>query len=343
MKGIYKEFLFNKHILVSEGQVDPQYAFSTLVALANKFAIRITKGHVNATLDMVRTAADILGEYVPEPFYRGFPQTVRELTSDQLLYDQLLHYTYTYGLGWFEDPGHSVFEENFERMSFIEQVTPKDFTILTENEAVLALTEYINGYMTSSRPLSQDAYMLVKEAITDYDIKIDNITCKQTAVKLLYDFKNVPKFAKFINLSDVIKLVEYINYSQYNNENIKKLNLKNQDRKLIERVINYCFEHGRDDIKTAFEKRRIWCGLLHHIHFKPTRVEAKQFANYIREGINLSVYSDTEELLRRGYVVQAATVLVNTKGTSVLLRNLNYLLSRCKDEDDIKGVLACLE
>ena len=89
MKTIFKDYLFNKHYLVNEGDRSDDNAFETLFALANKFNIRIISGEKLIQNSMIRYAANRLGEDVPEPFYRGFPQTVRELSADQLHSDGL--------------------------------------------------------------------------------------------------------------------------------------------------------------------------------------------------------------------------------------------------------------
>ena len=134
MKNIYKDYLFEKHLLVSEGNADnAENQFETLFALANLFNIRITEGEKLVQEHMIKYVASQLGENVPEPFYRGFPQSVRELSSDQLLFDQMVHYAVTYGFGNFSEAGHSLFEENFERTAFKENAEIKEFRIITED------------------------------------------------------------------------------------------------------------------------------------------------------------------------------------------------------------------
>ena len=70
---------------------------------------------------MVKELSKRFGENVPKPFYRGFPQSVRNLSTEELLFDQLAHYFNTYGLGNFEEPGHSMLEKDFERAAFQEE------------------------------------------------------------------------------------------------------------------------------------------------------------------------------------------------------------------------------
>ena len=44
MKEIYKDYLFEKHILVSEGMTEEKHVFETLFAMAHFFGVKITKG-----------------------------------------------------------------------------------------------------------------------------------------------------------------------------------------------------------------------------------------------------------------------------------------------------------
>ena len=133
MKSLYKNYLFQKHLLVSENDSEnkemeaDQSQFEILFSLANLFNIRIAEGGKLVKKEMIKYVAKCLGEDVPAPFYQGFPDSVRRLGRDELLFDQLLHYAVTYGLGDFSEPGHSVFEEQFERAAFNEKAEIKEF------------------------------------------------------------------------------------------------------------------------------------------------------------------------------------------------------------------------
>lgn len=343
MKNIYKNYLFEKHYLVSEGDADViENQFETLFALANLFNIRIVKGEKLVHDYMIRFAAERLGENVPEPFYRGFPQTVRGLSPDQLLFDQMVHYSITYGFGNFSEAGHSLFEENFERTAFKENADIKDFNIITGEEAVTVLTELVQGLLSGTRPLSDEQYELVKSFIIEYDIKLQDIASKNTTVKLLLDTRDT-RFADYIVLSDVIKLVDELNYREYGNKNIYKLNLKNQDRKFITSLINRFFSSGRCDIRTCFEKKKAWNGLLHHIHYKATTPEAQSFVDAMRGRENNSVFSDFERAMTDKNIKEAVDALKSGKGSAAVLRNMNYILSRCKAVEDMEYVVNCID
>ena len=359
MKDIFKEYLFQKHILVCDRPVfhdsrESQNAdsFASVVALAKMFSIRITSGTENANLNMIEDASKYLGMDVPDPFYKGFPKSVRELTSEQLLFDQLYHYTQTYGLGWFHEAGHSVLEEVYERIGFNEHAEPKDFQIVDEHVGEQLFQTYMQELLSGNRPLNVDQIETVKAAF-DYfgkDILPEWMPCKDTVIRLLYDFKNLD-FCRFLKLSDTIKLLQYIQFTQYHSENLKKLNLKNQDRKFLTKVIDW-FE--RADMKEdahycdyleAFAKRKIWCGLFHHIHYrnKLSYGLMGRFISDVRSNRNLSHYHHFEKYMREGNRKAAANYLKTWKGESALIRNLNYILSRCDSEHEIEEVLKCLE
>ena len=341
MDQIYRDFLFSKGILVGNGHGDEE-SFGVIVTLGQQFAIRIKEGFGLASKDIVEDAARNMGINVPEPFYRGFPESVRELTNEQLLFDQMLEYFHTYGLGWFGEPSHSVIE-TINKVAFKEKTEPKDFVILSEEVAKKRFVAFIRDMLSSTRPLSPDNAALAIKAIRDtefvwMDILPTRIHCKATLCWYVYEFKaaGTLHFLKMgLTLPDVIKLLDYISYSQYGNENLKKLNLRNQDRKLLTRLIDDLCSFADDDQfdewrKECFEKRKIWCGLMHHLHFKGTNDRSKLFARMIRskETKNDSAYHFFEESIATGDTYEAASFLQAKKGTSALLRNLDYLLSR---------------
>ena len=355
MKELYKDYLFTKHILVDDTADIFGDPFPVLVALGQQFGIRIKKNPQMATEPMIHDAERCLGSYVPEPFYRGFPKTVREMTPDQLLFDQLLHYTQTYGCGWFDEPGHSVFEGReaaIERVLYNEHIEPKDFDILDIEAATDVLKGFMIDLMSSNRPLNGDQLELIKEGWKDFgkDILPGYMACKDTVIFMLYEFKDL-QCCRYLKLSDVIKLLRYIQWTQYQSENLKKLNLKNKDRKLITRVINEMIrldmlpDSNHCDYVDCFEKRKIWCGLFHHIHYKaPENCGLmSRFITDVRSNKNFSVYSYFEKYMKNGEYLAAASTLANRKSQSELIRHLNYILSRCKTDAEIEEVFKCLE
>ena len=144
-----------------------------------------------------------------------------------------------------------------ERTAFKEAASIKDFSVITEDEALVKLEEMVSGLLAGTRPLSDNQYQLVKEFITDRDFTPYSIASKNTAVKLLLDTRDL-KLAGGLYMSDVIRLTDEMNFLLYGNEDMTKLNLKNQDRRFITALINELFRAGRVDLRSCYEKKKLW-------------------------------------------------------------------------------------
>jgi hypothetical protein len=342
MRQIYKEHLFEKNYIVSESEPNPENSFEVLFSFAALFNIRITSGEKLAQKEMIPFVSEQLGINIPKPFYRGFPETVKKLSSSELLFDQVYHYAKTYGLGLFEEAGHSLFESFLEKTAFKETTKVKDYFIITEDEARERIADIVSSLLLSSRPLNDKQYALVLEYLKDFDCDISNCASKNTAIRLLADSHNL-RLIPFITMSDVIKLVDEINYRGYGNEDIKKLNLRNQDRKFITEVIDRLFDARRCDIETCSEKKAIWSGLLHHIHYQPHDELSKHFVACMRGKENISVYSQFEKALAEQDIKKAVRILKEGKSVTTILRNLNYLISRCSSQEEVDSVLESID
>ena len=341
MNAVFKRFLFERHILVSGGNAE-ENRFEVLFSFARLFGIRITEGEEYVTRDMLLTAGECIGINVPEPFYRGFPDTVKELTTEQLLFDQLLHYYLTYGMKQFENPGHSIFEKEFTRLAFNERYIEKEFVCLPVAEAEKYLRTCIDDLLSSSRPLSREQLEILSLYIDEYGFFPESIAAKSTATALLREKRDV-RFADFLSLSDVIRLVDDINFFEYKNKNIKKLNLKNADRCFVSLVMDRIFECGFVNVRDCFEKKAVWCGLLHHIHYQPKCEAAEKFLYLMRNKGNQSVYSEVEKYLAEHNVKMAVDALKAGKGNGALLRSLDYLISRAEEPEDIRHILESVD
>lgn len=337
MKEVFINYLFAKGYFVG-AEAKSANAMEALISLAKIFDIQIVSGHEMACKEMIRVAEVNLGKDVPKAFYKGFPESVRRLTPDQRLLDQLFHYVRTYGFGDFSTPGQSIFEEIFERKFFNEKTNVKKYKIISQIDAELKLEEYMTALLSSTRPLNDEQYLLLLEYIIEYNYEITHCACKDTAVRLLLDTRN-ETYAKLLALPDVIRLVEQMQFECYGSTDIKKLNLKNKDRVFVTKVLDFIFHTGNVDVISCFEKKKIWSGLLHHIHYKPINKQAKAFLHDMHGSQNLSVYSTFEALMREGNIVDAAKYLAKHKGSAAVLRNLNYLLSRCSTEEEVNTVV----
>lgn len=340
MELIFQKYLFEKHMLVSSAAQEEPHAFETLFALANLFNISVTSGKELAQEHMISLASDVLGVNVPQPFYKGFPKSVRELSSDQLLFDQLVHYAVTYGYGHFGEAGHSLFEETFQRIAFREKCEIKEFEIIPEADAVKRLGEYAEELLASSRPLNESQFSFVRDYIETYRYPVKQCASKHTAVRLLISLRSL-RFARFLMMSDVIKVVEEL-YT-YGSGDLRQLNLRNQDRKLITELMNELFAYSHCDLINCYEKKALWCGLLHHIHYQPKCEQAREFVEAMRSKGNRSVYSAFEKAMSEGDIRRAVETLKKGKGAGALLRNLNYVVSRIEKPEDLAYVLESIE
>ncbi|MCR5676000.1 MAG: hypothetical protein K6G16_09870 [Lachnospiraceae bacterium] len=340
MDSFYKDYLFQKHILVSSGKPS-DFPLETLFSLASVLNVHIVKGEELLWDGCVDEVAARLGKDVTEPFYRGFPETPRQLPEFLLLMDQLAHYSITYGAGDFSEAGHSLFEEVFERTAFHEETEPLDLSVVTDREAREILAGSVNDLLASTRPLSRQQYRLVLRFFYDYRPEITAIASKDTCVRLLIDTRDL-RFADQLALSDVIRLVELLNQLKYQKPHINRLNLRNSDRKFLSLLIDRLIENSRD-LRTCCEKKKIWAGLLHHIHYVPKTDRGREFVIAMRGRKNRSVYAGFEREMAAGNIAEAVRVLREGKGAAAVLRRLNYIVSRCSSPEDLEAALACTD
>ena len=346
MHEVYEDHLFARGYFVADAPegvaTDASQAAGALVALGTYAEIRITAHPELATLHMVEVAARNLGRDVPEPFMRGFPRTARELSPSELLFDQLLHYFTTYGMGDFAQAGHSVFERAYERAAFAEDVELKPFAIVTPGDAEALLARDVEGFLASTRPLNDASYKVLRQYLDDHNRPVTTCACKDTVCRLLADTRDLD-YADLLVLPDVLRLVEWIVEQGYPEATLKKLNLHNADRKLVAGVLDRLFARGGCDVAACLEKKRLWNGLLHHIHYRPKCDAALAFCYAIRGREARSAYSEFERLVADGDVRGAFNALTASKGQTAVVRRLAYLLSRCETDEDVSWILESLD
>ena len=332
MEQIYKEYLFQKHILVNDAGEEENLT-EVWFSLANLLNIRVTKGREHLHRSMIRFAQERLGQNVPQPFYTGFPQSVRELTADQLLFDQIVHYATTYGFGNFDRPGHSLMEHSLERLAFRENARIFDFEAVDETEGELRIAAGIRDLCASTRPLSEQNFQLVLYYVTEHGAGGLKIASSDTKIRLLAASKDL-SLSHGLSINDVLKVTERLYFDRYMQTNwktadfsMKKLNLKNQERKFITKLLRRVLSET-ESFRSAYEKQALWCGLLHHIHFTAQTEKETAFVTAMRSGKNDSVYAEMERYLSDDDPNAALWALYQEKGTGAVLRQADYLLSR---------------
>ena len=339
MNETFTYYLYNKHILVSDGINATENNFQALYMLRTAFNVKITEGSALANKSVMDFLYGTRHICVPEPFYRGFPESVIKLDSFQKLLDQILHYQKTYGEGDFsEGNSHSIFEEAIKRSDFVEEIAPESFAIVTEDAGMKIIEEDISDALKSTRPLSAEMSILVLRYISEYGRNDRwHIASKNTAAEILYYTRDL-YYSKFIDFDGILRLVEIMERKNGRSGKLNKLNLKNTDRKFIADLIDE--KLSSMDTLTYFDKKKIWAGLLHHIHYVPRTKNGKLFVMYVRSnGVNLSSYALFEDKMARKDIVGATSYLLAEKGPAAAIRHLNYILSRCNSMQEKKKVL----
>ena len=356
MKKIFLEYFFDHHYLVSPAEAPGGNIPELRFALARLFAIRITSGAELLRFEMIPMISELIGMDVPEPFYRGFPDSIRDLSVPELVIDQYLHYYRTYGQGDFSRAGHSVFEKNIERKCFREKTEVKDFTVITEAEAIAKLQEFAEGLLAGTRPLSEDQYGFLLAFLREYHYQPQNCASKSTAFQLLADTGDL-YFTAFLMLSDVTKMAEELNFrrkveklqsrsDRFDEEGkaekcrgLYKLDLPNRDRRLITAVIDRLIADGKINTRECFERKARWSGLLHHIHYKTKDPKGIEFLSAMRGRENRSLLSAFEKAMAESGPLAAADVLIRGGKPGLMMRNLDYLVSRCRSDDEVRALL----
>ena len=337
MQKLYKEYLFTRHVLVND-EGPEEKPFETALALASLLSIRVTKGEELVHSHMIRFAQEQLGVSVPEPFYRGFPQSVRELTADQKLFDQCVHYAVTYGFGNFSAPGHSLLEETLERAAFREDAETRRFEAVSEETAVQLIRDAVRDLAASTRALDEKKFELVKTYVQENGTQGLVFASKNTQVRLLCALRDL-SLAEGLSLADVMKVTEEIQWEEYQSADVRKLNWKNRDRKFVTAVIRGRIRAAQGNWRECFEKQAKWAGLLHHIHFEAKTEAETAFCSAMRSGRNESAYSEFEKKLQEAQPAEAARVLSREKGSGAVIRQMNYLLSRGASVDELAPYL----
>lgn len=350
MKETFKKYLFDKNILVNDGAEEKDEELESLLctALMAKYGYNVVSG---AEL-MSKTVFDYVAKQIDfkptEPFYRGFPESVKKLCPEERLFDQLWSYYKTYGLDDFSEEQHSVCESPVERIALLKSFTTKNVKILNEKDAEKELESLLQGLCDQTRPMSEYQFAVLVEAIREYDMFAFKFASANTAIKVLLETRDViyaEKFSAPLELSHFPKIVEELNYKVYRNNDIKKLNLKNQDRKFLVNVLKILITNSYNDFNLisdyqmaiCVEKRAIWKGILYHLHYKDDRL------SFIYSSKVFSGMSEFEWFMAGENTYGAASILKYRKGASAVLRNLDYIVSRTKEFSEVERVLGLLK
>lgn len=181
---------------VNSADLPSTKAYLNAFLLAN-FGIILDKPHC-ITSSMVDQLSDLIKLNVPKSFYAN-PQDTKYFTKDELLIEQLVSY-FAYGseLGRIE-----IFAKDLPEYCVGDELKLRTFYVISEEEAIMALTQVVESYCTYTRPFSIEE---LAEFITLYEAGFYNnveIKCKDNIFELLRYEKS---FARFLDKKDLVKL-----------------------------------------------------------------------------------------------------------------------------------------
>lgn len=346
MNKITKEMedrLFQNNIIVSDNGENQEAVYITLLG---KFGVKIADEASFNLLnpEVLNVFERAFREPLGEPFYRGFPESVKNLSEDEIIIDRLLHYMQTYGAGDFENRHFSIFEKEVERIPFKEKYDLKIFKVVSSERAYKELCNIADTLLMRRQIMPCD-YRFVMEMM-DNGYSPENIRSKQIMcflIRYIRDYKGDKEAITFIDkfrafqLNDILKLIGWDNASKdfRSRPNFNKLNMANKDRKFYATLIEHVATRTKvEDLTEVVEKRKIWKGLLHHIHFKPTTGYATVFANTVFNDYIKSVYSEVEKLFVEKKIVAAAALLANNKGSTAVMRSINRFLCAANSQEE---------
>lgn len=338
MNHFIKNHLFNNQILVSGHIADEEEIATCAYCLAKQYGIKITDGAELLNNDVVEFVNQHLcDEAVDDTFYRDFPRSLDFMTDEMKVIDQLIGYCHIFeNRSIFEDEYHDLIEK--VAISEEDRVIKK-FIVLNEKEANLAAMHLANDLCLSTRPLNNEQFLFVEAVIVENGNYIpENIASKDTAIRLLAGTRNVG-YTKFIELHDVLRILEQIPGGW----NLKKLCLHSPERKFMTNTLDLVFValdrdyNANIEIENCLERKKIWNGFLHHIHYKPKCCAAQKFVDEVRSKQNHSTMSAFEGLLDEGYTTLAISKLADNHGVGAVARNLNYILSKTIDDEYVRN------
>lgn len=338
------DYLFAHHILVSDGNTAEEKDYSdALFLLYDRYGILIDKGQelVNRSV-YFDAASHFNGGCSYTAFYKGFPKSVIELSSEELITDQLYSYYKTYVKGDFSQATHSVFEQEIQRVALNCDIVPSHFTVIHADDVMNVATQFADGLCASTRPLNSEQLRFLDTLILEYDYRPQNIASKNTAINLILFYRHNSVwtyFTKFIEITDVLKVVEaYQRNTPGKGYNLKKLHFDSSDCKFFGNMIDILFEKNPDSntVIACYERKKLWNGFLHHIHYVGKTDRTKNWVNSIRNHEKRSAMSKVEYFISTGDIQIAADVLNDAHGIGAVIRNLNYFLSRCQSLEQIE-------
>ena len=382
MKDTFISYLNSHNILVADDSLSVKRStysgyegiFSVIDYALHEYGVFFNKGVELINASVLQQLDDLFDERREDSFYRGFPMTVKELSSGQIIIDRAVVYAMTYGIGNFDFTPESLYERGFKRNEKDKgDFVYKSFSILTEEEAYEVLAGYIKGLLSYTRPLNDTQLNVLTEYYTltnETYLCVHNLTFKDimktvptvgrdTAMVLLQKTGDVELFARSIGLLNIPRYVEHLicgkviytknsgtwgnGYRMSKRMELRSFHLSSQERRQIASILDYLLKVEVDVAfmnicKLALEKRRAWKSILYEIHYKPKTESAVYFTSEIF-GKSKSIASLIEKKIANGNMATAAELLLVHKGKNAVLRNIVRLIAG-QDEATIQHILS---
>ena len=338
MHKIFHKLFFSNSILIENGE--GWDTFDSRFILANRFNIRITEGKRYINENIVAFVCEMMAEEQ----LKGTRDI--QLQADKFSTSVLPHNGTAKedecGDDNTTDDAVTSFIDEIHESALNKNAGVKNFVIISEEEAEARLREKVEELLNDGREYNKFKYAVLKEYVTEYGNGIDCRVDKDTVIKLLIETRNVA-FAKFLKLGDVVEFVYKLNAAVNPDCHMRThLNFTNRDRKFITAVIN-CTLEDLDQIFGAFKScnsnQKKWQIILRNIHYKPVLVRERLFFKYIHLKHNTRTYSRLEENMQNKDYYMAAMTLYVCGGSDALEKNLNYIVSRCENEEEIFAVV----
>ena len=309
MKTTIQSILANRHYLLSTySELDKSKVAYYNAYLLSNCGVIVDKPQL-LTKDGMEVISDIFKLNVPASFYAN-PQHMAYFTKTELLIEQLVSYFLVEtGTGIYSRP--EIFEKDLPEYKVGDEITLREFKIVTEDEAVEVLQGIADAYCDYTRPFALDELAEFEFLFANgYYTEGKEIKCRDNIFTLLG--KDIT-FARFLDKKDMVKL----SVAKYGD----RKTFSPEDRETLD-LIARCLPYVRNcpmSKKQAkyFNKLATMCN-----------------AKVVKANNSRSPYKLANAELAKGNVLGAAEIYA--RNGSLLERNIKFLLSRANPVEAVK-------
>lgn len=309
------------HRYLIQGEVQEADAPYYAAYLAKEFGVV-----VNAPLllceDNVRAIADLFCHDVPDSFYAN-PQDTAFYSEQELYVEQLISYIKIEMCGVnAEDPAVfakvPVFDKVLPTYGKNKEKVVRTFSIIDRDAAEKYAKGLFDGYCAYTRPWSMSDYGEITYFVDNGYYTGQKIACKDNIIFLLKMYGS-EEFAKMLDYKDVVKM------------SVSLLGEKHElviDRKVCA-LLSLAVKNARPCVLSKKQSKYF------------NKLIKKTGADVPPTNNSDSPYAIAKKFIADGDVIGAAKFLASNG--ALFLRNLFWLLSRAKTDEEVDEILALLE